>query len=186
MRGAVREGIAERLPKELQLEPKILDVRDISRAKGEPFASIMAAVDALRPGEPLLLTAPFKPEPLLRLLDSKGFDHRASSGEDGNWQVLFTRRPQPDASVDARNPLTWPKPAVLVDLSATPTRSATDAVLEALDGMLDKQVLFALLREEPTDLPFRLLDDNHLCFGRWQDGTYRVLVLVRGGAETAG
>jgi uncharacterized protein (DUF2249 family) len=186
MRVAVRAGIAERLPRELQLEPKILDVRDISRAKGEPFASIMAAADALRPGEPLLLTAPFKPEPLLRLLDSKGFDHRVSSGEDGNWQVLFTRRSQPDTSVDPMNPLTWPKPAILVDLSATPTRSASDAVLEALEGMLPKQVLFCLLREEPSDLPFRLLDDDHLCFGRWQDGTYRVLVLVRGAAETVG
>ena len=168
------------------MKPKTLDIRSISPAKGEPFASIMAAVDALGPGESLLLTAPFKPEPLLRLLDSKGFDHEANSDDDGTWHVLFTPRPQPEATIEASNPLTWPKPTMLVDLSAVPLRSAADAVLDALDGLSPKQVLFALLREEPTELPFRLLDDGHLCFGRWQEGTYRVMVLVRGAEETEG
>jgi uncharacterized protein (DUF2249 family) len=165
------------------MEPKTLDIRDIPQAKGEPFTSIMAAVDALRPGEPLLLTAPFKPEPLLRLLDSKGFDHRTSFDGEGNWHVLFTRRPQLEPTIDASNPLTWPRPTTLVDLTTLPLKSATDAVLGALEGLLPKQVLFALLRENPTDLPFRLLDDDHLCFGRWQDGTYRVMVLARGAEE---
>jgi uncharacterized protein (DUF2249 family) len=178
--------ISEQPSKGAVMEPKSLDIRDIPRAKGEPFASIMATVDALRPGEPLLLTAPFKPEPLLRLLDSKGFDYRSSFDGDGNWRVLFTRRPQPEPTIDASNPLTWPRPATLVDLTTLPLGSATDAVLAALEGLLPKQLLFALLREDPRDLPFRLLDDHHLCFGRWQDGTYRVMVLVRGTEEPEG
>lgn len=168
------------------MKPNTLDIRSIPPAKGEPFASVMAAIDALHPGESLLLTAPFKPEPLLRLLDSKGFDHQANCDDDGTWHVLFTRRSQPEATIDASNPLTWPKPAVLVDLSAVPLRSATDAVLDALAGLLPKQVLFALLHEEPAELPFRLLDDGHLCFGRWQEGTYRLMVLVQGAEETQG
>ena len=168
------------------MKPNILDVRGIPHAKGEPFTSIMAAVDALCPGEPLLLIAPFKPEPLLRLLDGKGFDHDASCDDDGIWHVLFTPRSQPAAAIDASNPLTWPKPSVLIDLSVAPLGKATDAVLEALAGLLPEQVLFALLREEPVELPFRLLDDGHLCFGRWQEGTYRVMVLVRGAATVEG
>lgn len=75
---------------------------------------------------------------------------------------------------------------MLVDLTTLPLKSATDAVLAALEGLLPKQVLFALLREDPSDLPFRLLDDHHLCFGRWQDGTYRVMVLARGAEEPEG
>lgn len=168
------------------MRPRILDIRTIAPARGEPFATIMAAVEVLQPQQSLLLLAPFKPEPLLRLLDSKGFDHRVSSDQDGTWQVLFTRRSEPALAVDASNPLTWPKPSMLVDLAAVPVGSTTDAVLEALVGLLPGQVLFTLLCEEPSDLPFRLLDDGHLCFGRWQEGTYRLMVLVRGADEAPG
>lgn len=168
------------------MKPVTLDIRGIPHAKGEPFASIMATVGALRPGEALLLIAPFKPEPLLRLLDSKGFDHQASCHDDSTWHVLFTPRSGADAATDASNPLTWPRPSLLVDLTTAPPGKATDAVLEALQSLLPQQVLFALLREEPAELPFRLLDEGHLCFGRWQEGTYRVMVLVRGAEQGEG
>ncbi len=40
-----------------------VDVRPILREGGEPFSAIMAAVDALAPGQSLRLLATFKPIP---------------------------------------------------------------------------------------------------------------------------
>lgn len=164
------------------MTPLTLDIRDIPHAKGEPFTSIMAAVNALSPGQGLLLIAPFKPEPLLQLLDSRGFDNDATSSPDGVWQVLFRPRLLSEPDTDASNPLTWPKPTILVDLGSTPSADTAEAVLETLAEMETGQVLFALLSGEPTDLRYRLFDEGHACFGRWQEGTYRVMVL-RGGAS---
>ena len=162
------------------MKPFVLDVRCIPHASGEPFATIMAAVNGLGPDQPLLLTAPFKPEPLLKLLHGKGFDSQVTSDVDGIWQVLFTPSGLAEPHIVPSNPLTWPRPARLEDLCDAIPGRVTDAVLALLKGLKAREVLFALLKDEPTDLPFRLLDDGHLCFGRWQEGTYRVMVLVAG------
>src|SRR5262245_3839962 len=50
-----------------------LDVRDEIRQGREPFGRIMAAVNALDPGEALVLRAPFEPTPLFRVLARRGF-----------------------------------------------------------------------------------------------------------------
>lgn len=154
-----------------------LDIRNIPPAKGEPFTSIMAAVNALPTGESLLLIAPFKPEPLLRLLESRGFDNVVTHLPDGTWQVLFSPKPlaQPDAN--PADPLTWPKPAALIDLSGTPSDDNARTVLAAVEDLAPRQVLFALLPGEPTDLRSRLFEGGHASFGRWQEGTYRIMVL---------
>jgi len=159
------------------MNPVTLDIRDIPHAKGEPFASIMAAVNSLSPGQPLLLVAPFRPEPLLRLLDSRGFDSEATSSPDGIWRVLFTPRSQPEPGADPSDPLTWPRPTALLDLSNTASGDTADAVLEALGKLGAGQVLFALLYGEPADLRSRLFELGHAHFGRWQEGTYRIMVL---------
>ena len=162
------------------MTPRTLDIRDIPQARGEPFTSIMAAIDALAPRQSLLLIAPFKPEPLLRLLDGRGFDNAAISLPDGTWQVLFTPRQESEPAVDPADPLTWPKPAALLDLSGTAPDEAAGAVLTALDGLTPGQVLFALLSSEPADLVGRLIEQGHACFGRWQDESYRIMVLSGG------
>lgn len=159
------------------MTPHTLDIRDISHAKGEPFTSIMAAINALGPGQALLLIAPFKPEPLLHLLDSRGFDNEATSSPDGIWQVLFRPRPLAEPETDAADPLTWPKPTVLVDLSSSRAEDTADAVLAALADMEMGRVLFAVLVGEPADLRDRLFNAGHSCFGRWQESTYRIMVL---------
>lgn len=71
-------------------EPRILDVRPILAAGGEPLALIMDAVAGLSPGQCLLLRAPFKPAPLFAIMQGKGFDHceRAVGGDE--WEILFT------------------------------------------------------------------------------------------------
>jgi len=52
-----------------------LDVRDILRAKGEPFPIIMDAVGKLGPADVLELHATFRPDPLLKVLAKQGFAH---------------------------------------------------------------------------------------------------------------
>lgn len=67
-----------------------VDVRPTLQAGGEPFGQIMAAVNALAPGQGLRLYATFKPTPLLHVLGSKGFTHEAKEIGGGDWEVLFT------------------------------------------------------------------------------------------------
>ena len=55
-------------------------------------------IAALGPGQGLRLFATFKPTPLLRVLESKGFVHEAKELEGGEWEVLF--RPSKAAVAD--------------------------------------------------------------------------------------
>jgi len=66
-----------------------LDVRDDLRQRREPFARIMAAVDALRPGEVLHLRATFEPAPLFRVLARRGFAHEVRAHAPDDWSVWF-------------------------------------------------------------------------------------------------
>jgi len=53
----------------------VLDVREILRAKQEPFAQIMETVNGLEAGEVLELHATFQADPLVRVLSKQGFAH---------------------------------------------------------------------------------------------------------------
>jgi uncharacterized protein (DUF2249 family) len=101
-----------------------LDVREDLRAGREPFSRIMSAVAALQPDEDLLLVAPFKPEPLLGVLENRGFQHQARETASGDWEVRFSREQLVAAEiveVDARG-LEPPQPLVkiLESLAALP------------------------------------------------------------------
>jgi uncharacterized protein (DUF2249 family) len=72
--------------------PLVLDTRPLF-ARGEtPCAAIDAAVNQLRPGQPLVLLVPFEPVPLYTKLGNAGFSHTTSRTEDGAWRVEFRRR----------------------------------------------------------------------------------------------
>jgi len=68
-----------------------LDIRPLIREGKEPFETIMAQVNSLRPGEGLELTAPFMPAPLVELLGAQGFGSEMERGEDGSWIVWFRK-----------------------------------------------------------------------------------------------
>jgi uncharacterized protein (DUF2249 family) len=168
------------------VKPHRIDIRTIRHANGEPFNSIMAVVGSLLPEQRLHLIAPFRPEPLLKLLGGKGFDNETTCDSDGLWHVLFTPRPRTKTIIEPSDPLTWPTATVLVDLLETAAGKTTDVVLGRLQDLRRHEVMFALLAEEPSDLPFRLLDEGHLCFGRWAEETYRLMVLVSGAVGPEG
>jgi len=70
-----------------------LDVREDIRRGREPFSRIMQTVSQLGEDESLLLTAPFKPEPLVALLAKQGFHHDSKPLDSGDWEVMFRRIP---------------------------------------------------------------------------------------------
>ena len=72
---------------------KRLDVRPlIARGEG-PFPVVCARVDALKPGEGLIVIAPFLPSPLVEKLTSEGFAAKVEHGTSGEWMVYFWREP---------------------------------------------------------------------------------------------
>ncbi len=72
-----------------------LDVREDIHNGAAPFSKIMSAVNALRPDEQLLLVVPFEPTPLFEVMQRRGFQHAAHRMEAGDWEVVFTRDPNP-------------------------------------------------------------------------------------------
>ena len=68
---------------------KILDVRSILSAGGEPFTKIREGVAALGANEGLSVIAPFLPSPLIEKLGSEGFQSRVERQVGGGWVVHF-------------------------------------------------------------------------------------------------
>jgi hypothetical protein len=75
-----------------------LDVRDILRSGGEPFAEIMQAVASLAPRQGLRLLATFKPVPLFGVMAQRGFSHVEREIGGGDWEVIFTPSGQGSAA----------------------------------------------------------------------------------------
>ncbi|KYP81092.1 DUF2249 domain-containing protein [Ferroacidibacillus organovorans] len=66
-----------------------LDVREMLRAKEEPFQRIMTAISELDVGDVLQLHATFKPDPLLNVLAKRGFRHAVVQLEADHYVVDF-------------------------------------------------------------------------------------------------
>ncbi|MFH0947249.1 MAG: DUF2249 domain-containing protein [Planctomycetota bacterium] len=65
-----------------------LDVRPILARGDDPLGQILAALKRLAPAGALLLTAPFRPAPLLTLLKSRGFVCECGEVASGDWFVI--------------------------------------------------------------------------------------------------
>ena len=70
---------------------KRLDVREMIRSGEEPFPLIRKRVDALKPGDGLIIVAPFLPSPLIEKLGSEGFASKVERGAGSDWLVYFWR-----------------------------------------------------------------------------------------------
>jgi hypothetical protein len=71
---------------------KRFDVRPLLRGGGEPFPEIRRRVDALKPGEGLMVIAPFLPSPLVEKLRGEGFLSKIEHGPGTDWLVYFWRQ----------------------------------------------------------------------------------------------
>jgi TusA-related sulfurtransferase len=56
-----------------------------------PFELTMAALDAIDPGESVLLLLPREPHPLYQVLDRQGFLHRTQRTPDGGYEIRIWR-----------------------------------------------------------------------------------------------
>ena len=70
---------------------KRLDVRPLLQQGREPLSTIRAGVARLKPGQGLLVIAPFLPAPLIELLRGEGFLSKVEHGRQGAWRVYFWR-----------------------------------------------------------------------------------------------
>jgi len=71
--------------------PLELDIRPIFASGASPCSTIDNAVARLRPGQDLILLAPFEPVPLFTKLAAQGFEHRSEELSDGSWRIVFER-----------------------------------------------------------------------------------------------
>ncbi len=70
---------------------RTLDVRPMLARGTEPYDAIRGRVDALEPGEGVVVVAPFMPAPLIEKLRSEGFLARVERRADGAWAASFWR-----------------------------------------------------------------------------------------------
>ena len=70
---------------------KRFDVHEIIQRGSEPFPEIRERVDALAPGNGLIVIAPFLPSPLVEKLTSEGFLCKVERGQGADWMIYFWR-----------------------------------------------------------------------------------------------
>lgn len=70
---------------------KRLDVRGLLARGEEPFPVIQSRTAALKPGEGLIVVAPFLPSPLIERLGAEGFASKVERGAGSEWLVYFWR-----------------------------------------------------------------------------------------------
>jgi uncharacterized protein (DUF2249 family) len=131
-----------------------VDVRPILRAGGEPFSTIMAAVESAQPGQGIRLYAPFKPVPLFDVMASKGFAHSETEIGEGEWQVLFTPTGAPPEALvpKAQASAKWPEPKVRLDTRELDPPEPMIRILAAAETLGPDETLTAFLSREPVFL----------------------------------
>ncbi|MFG1204598.1 DUF2249 domain-containing protein [Xanthobacter aminoxidans] len=175
----------------LEPEARELDVRPLLKAGQEPFEIIMAAVDALAPGQSLRLLAPFRPVPLFSVMARLGYAAADRALGDGDWEVLFSphaeiRTDEALAAGSSPAAAAWADPIEALDLRELDPPEPMIRILEALEDLQPGDVLFALLAREPVFLFPELAKRAHEWAGNFepQGGSYRLLVR-RGGSPRA-
>lgn len=124
-----------------------LDTRPLIARGVDPLSEILAALDRLTPDGLLELAVPFRPAPLISLLERRGFRIRASQPGPG----LF--------SVEIRGPQA-PEPLDLRDL---PAPEPMTVVLEAAEGLGPEESLLARTPQLPA-LLLGHLEERGLAF----------------------
>ncbi len=166
--------------------PRELDVRPILRSGGEPFQAIMEAVNGLEAGQALRLFATFRPQPLFKVMASRGFAHEARELEGGDWEVLFTPRETVapvEVSADAQDPEAWPDPSEHLDLTELDPPEPMVRILAAAERLQPGEVLFALLSREPVFLFPELAKRGHQWAGNFDETRTTFRIFVRAGKK---
>ncbi|MCL6548622.1 MAG: DUF2249 domain-containing protein [Alicyclobacillus sp.] len=151
-----------------------LDVREMLRAKQEPFQVIMQTVATVGDEDVFQLHATFRPDPLIRVLGKQGFHHAVVQESDDHFIVQFYKEPtdRPYFHLDNRG-LEPPQPMVRA-------LDFLDRHAECQSGELGLEIwnerVPAFLLPELEERGFSYdIDDQ-------EDGTVRVKIFKRAGA----
>ena len=133
---------------------KTVDVREDIRNGREPFRKIMSAVAQLRPGEQLLVIAPFEPVPLFHVMATRGFQHRAQQIQTGHWEVLFSPCRKAISSNGSEVALVAPIESAATELDARGLEPPQPMVkiLESLASLPENATLHARTDRRPMHL----------------------------------
>lgn len=112
---------------------RAIDARPLLARGADPLADILGALEGLAPGSALVVTAPFRPKPLERLLAGRGHAAELVAGDGGLHSLICVVGGEPG----------------LVDLRALEAPEPMEAVLEATGSMVPGQVLMALVPRHP-------------------------------------
>jgi uncharacterized protein (DUF2249 family) len=134
----------------LEKPTRTLDVRPLLKSGTEPFPAIMEAKDQLRPGETLILRAPFEPTPLFPLFKGSGYRVESTRLGEGDWEIRF----EPESTSREGSPRE-------LDLRFLPPPAPLQKVLEALGTLGRGEELILHTRFRPVHL-FEQLDDGHV------------------------
>jgi uncharacterized protein (DUF2249 family) len=147
-----------------------LDVRDAIASGGEPFGLIQAAAGRVKPGERLILVAPFEPAPLYTVLAKRGFDHWCEQVGPAHYRVHFLKKGAPAVEPPEAAPSPKAAPAatssefaavVTIEANLEPPLPMMQ-VLEALAGIAPGERLLVHHVRRPVHLLARLEAEGHL------------------------
>jgi uncharacterized protein (DUF2249 family) len=139
-----------------------LDVRPILREGADPLGPIMEKLKTLGPDSVLRIIAPFKPEPLIRLLGKKGFESWSETIGDESVHTWFRMRGNDHEMTLFEKPYAVEDWGAMVDrykgrLVAIDVRHLEMplpmmAILETLDGLPDGDALLVHHKRIPVFL----------------------------------
>ncbi|NOY89692.1 MAG: DUF2249 domain-containing protein [Deltaproteobacteria bacterium] len=124
-----------------------LDVRPILAEGQDPLGAIEQRLAELAPDGALLVTAPFAPHPLMRLLEERHFRLTLEERREGVFSLLICAPDAPE----------------LLDLSELPAPEPFEAVLAAVAGLGDDASMLFRVPQMPNLLLPRLAERGFEC-----------------------
>ncbi len=154
-----------------------LDVREDIRRNREPFARIMAAVNALGADEVLALRAPFEPVPLYEVLGKRGLLHWTERHAPDDWFVWFYHGATSLGSTEAAPSK---PPARRIDVRGLEPPQPMVRILEELERLEPDQTLEVLHERRPVFL-YPQLDERGFAHETEEPRPGLVRILIRRG-----
>lgn len=147
----------------------VLDVREMLRAKQEPFQVIMSTVATLGPADVFELHATFRPDPLIRVLGKQGFHAAVVQETEDHFIVQFYKEDIdiPVFHLDNRG-LEPPQPMV-----------RTLAFLDGHEGMKTGELALEIWNERVPAFLLPELDERGFSYEIQDEGHGTVRVRIR-------